>query len=59
MAAVTGARHNPVLKRFFQRLTELGKPTKSALTACMRKLLVWANAMLRDRKKWNPAELPT
>lgn len=58
MAAVTGARHNPVLKRFFQRLTELGKPTKSALTACMRKLLTWANAMLRDGKKWNPARLP-
>jgi transposase len=58
MAAVTGARHNPTLRRFFKRLTEQGKSTKTALTACMRKLLVWANAMLRDGKKWNPQLLP-
>lgn len=58
MAAVTGARHNPILRRFFQRLTDLGKSTKIALTACMRKMLVWANAMLRDGKKWSPGQLP-
>jgi len=57
MAAVTGARHNPVLKRFYQRLIALGKEPKVALVACMRKMLVWANAMLRDGKKWNPAQL--
>ena len=59
MAAVTGARHNPSLKRFFQRLTEAGKPAKSALTACMRKLLTWANALLRDGRKWSPTQLTT
>ena len=57
MAAVTGARHNPVLKRFYQRLIDLGKEPKVALVACMRKMLVWANAMLRDGRKWNPAQL--
>jgi transposase len=58
MAAVTGARHNPALRCFFQRLIGLGKAPKTALTACMRKLLTWANAMLRDGKRWNPAQLP-
>jgi transposase len=57
MAAVTGARHNPPLKRFFQRLIDLGKAPKAALVACMRKMLTWANAMLRDARKWNPAQL--
>jgi transposase len=58
MAAVTGARHNPVLRSFFQRLVGNGKSSKTALTACMRKLLTWANAMLRDGKKWNALLLP-
>jgi transposase len=58
MAAVTGARHNPALRSFFQRLVGLGKAPKTALTACMRKLLTWANAILRDGKKWNAAQLP-
>jgi transposase len=58
MAAVTGARHNPALRSFYQRLIGLGKAPKTALTACMRKLLTWANAMLRDGKRWNPAQLP-
>lgn len=58
MAAVTGARHNPALRCFFQRLIGLGKAPKTALTACIRKLLTWANAMLRDGKRWNSAQLP-
>jgi transposase len=57
MAAVAGARHNPALKRFYQRLIGLGKAPKVALVACIRKMLTWANAMLRDGKKWNPAQL--
>jgi transposase len=57
MAAVTGARHNPVLKRFYQRLIDLGKEPKVALVACIRKMLTWANAMLRDGRRWNPAQL--
>jgi len=37
----------PVIRAFFQRLREVGKPAKVALTACMPKLLVILNAMLR------------
>jgi transposase len=47
-------RHNPVLKQFHQRLRAAGKPPKVALVACMRKLLVILNAMLRDQSVWNP-----
>ena len=52
MAALSASRCNPTLKRFYQRLTEAGKPKKLALTALMRKLLTILNAILRDRKPW-------
>ena len=52
MAALVAARHNPVLQRFYERLVELGKPKKLALTAVMRKLLTILNAILRDQKPW-------
>jgi len=46
-------RHNPVIRAFYQRLVEAGKPKKVALVACMRKLLVILNAMVRDGKHWD------
>jgi len=52
MAALVGARHNPVLKAFYQRLRGAGKPAKVALTACMRKLLVILNTMLKTGQPW-------
>ena len=52
MAALTGSRHNPALRTFYQRLLNHGKPPKVALTACMRKLLVILNAMLKHRTPW-------
>jgi transposase len=52
MAAWAAARHNPVIKPFYQRLIAKGKPHKVALIACMRKLLVIINAMIRDNKTW-------
>jgi transposase len=55
MAAVVGARFNPVLKAFYERLCAAGKAPKTALTACMRKLLVILNAMVRDGVPWDPA----
>ena len=54
MAALVASRHNPVIKEFYQRLRLAGKPAKVALTACMRKLLVILNAMLKNRTHWNP-----
>jgi transposase len=52
MAALVAARVNPVIRRMYLRLREAGRPTKVALTACMRKLLTILNAIIRDRKAW-------
>ncbi len=52
MGALVAARHNPVLKAFYQRLRQAGKASKVALTACMRKLLTMLNAMLKHRTPW-------
>jgi transposase len=47
---------NSVLKNFYDRLTTAGKPPKVALVACMRKLVVYANTLLRKGEKWKPME---
>lgn len=52
MAALVGVRWNPVIRRLYQRLVAAGKPAKVALVACMRKLLVILNAMLRSGTRW-------
>ena len=52
MAALVASRHNPVIREFYQRLRQAGKPAKVALTACMRKLLVILNAMLKNHTHW-------
>jgi transposase len=50
MAALSASRTNPVIRPFYERLIANGKLGKVALTACMRKLLVILNAMIRDMK---------
>jgi transposase len=50
MATLTGIRHNPVLKPHYEQLRTRGKEKKVAITACMRKLLVILNAMMRDQQ---------
>jgi len=52
MGALVAARHNPVIRTYYQRLLAMGKPQKVALTACMRKLLLILNVMLRDQSRW-------
>ena len=52
MGALVGSRHNPVIRDFYHRLLAAGKPKKVALVACMRKLLVILNAMLKHRSYW-------
>jgi transposase len=54
MAALVASRRNPVIRAFYLRLRAAGKPPKVAITACMRKLLVILNAMLRSNTPWNP-----
>lgn len=53
MATLVATRHNPVIKRFYQRLCAAGKAKKVALTACMRKLLTILNAMMKAHLPWN------
>jgi transposase len=55
MAAVSAMRCNPLIRSFYQHLRARGKPAKVALTACMRKLLVIMNAMLKHQSPWSPA----
>ncbi len=53
MATLAATRYNSVMRAFYQRLLEAGKPKKVALTACMRKLLTILNAMLKHNRSWN------
>ena len=50
MATLSGIRHNPVLKPHYEHLRQRGKEKKVAITACMRKMLVILNAMIRDQQ---------
>ena len=55
MAAVSAVRHNPDLARKYAELRERGKPSKVALTAIMRKMVVLANALLKQDRLWTPS----
>ncbi len=54
MGALVASRRNPVIREFYQRLLAAGKSKKLALTACMRKLLVILNGMVKSGQRWNP-----
>lgn len=54
MPALVAARFNQDMKRKYDHLIKQGKPPKVALTAIMRKLVILANALLRDQRKWQP-----
>lgn len=54
MATLSAIRHNPVIKSFYDRLLATGKLKKVALTACMRKLLVILNTMVKSGQDWDP-----
>lgn len=58
MAAVTASRCHPVLHPYYQQLRARGKPAKVALVACMRRLLVLLNSILRTKTPWQ-APRPT
>ena len=50
MATLSAVRHNPTIRSFYNRLKSKGKPEKVVRTACMRKMLVILNAMIRDNR---------
>lgn len=55
MATLAAIRSNPVIRAYYQRLVDQGKPPKVAITASMRKLLITLNAILRTGQPWSPA----
>ena len=59
MAALVATRHNPVILAFYQKLVGAGKPKKVAIVACMRKLLVTINTMLKTDTTWAPKTAAT
>ena len=50
LPALVATRHNPIVKAFYQKLVANGKPKKSALVACERKLLMIAYGVLKSGK---------
>lgn len=54
MATLAAIRHNRVIREFHRRLIAAGKAKKVAITACMRKILIILNAIVRDKKPWQP-----
>lgn len=59
MAALSASRYNPAIKSFYQRLILKGKKPKVALTACMRKLLLILNTIVKNQTPWNPNQFAT
>jgi transposase len=54
MATLSATRHNPIIRDYYQKLRAAGKPFKVALVAALRKLLTILNAMIREKKSWQP-----
>ena len=56
MAMMSAIQSNPVFKDHYQRLVAAGKPKKVAIIACVRKMIVILNSMLRDGCMWEPSK---
>ena len=54
MAALVAVRCNPTIRGFYLRLRGIGKPAKVALVACMHKLLLICNSVVRSATPWRP-----
>ena len=54
MPSLVAARHNPVIRAFYQRLIQNGKTKMTALIAAMRKLLTILNIMIKKNETWMP-----
>lgn len=48
MATLAAIRHNPIIKEFYKRLLQNGKPRKVAIVACMRKFIIYINGVLKE-----------
>jgi transposase len=52
MATLVAVRHNPQLKKFYNHLLDKGKSKMVAMTACMHKMLIILNAMVKNNDAW-------
>ena len=59
MCAVSASQHNEVIKAFYDRLIDSGKPKKVAMVACARKLLIILNAMVKHNTPWQSRPVKT
>jgi transposase len=55
LGTMSAIRFNPIIRAHYQQLVQRGKLGKVAVVACMRKLLVILNAMVRDMSPWQPS----
>ena len=53
MATLSALRSNPPIRMFYQHLLEKGKVKKVAIIACMRKLLICLNSMVKNNEEWD------
>lgn len=54
MATLVATQYNAYIRTYYQHLLARGKAKKTALVACMRKLIVILNTMLKNHQPWNP-----
>lgn len=52
MAMMSAIQSNPIFKEKYESLVEAGKPKKVAIIACVRKMIVILNSMVRDGVMW-------
>jgi transposase len=52
MAMMSAMQSNPVFKATYQRFLAAGKPKKVVIIACIRKMIVILNSILRDAVMW-------
>ena len=52
MATLSATRHNPTIRKFYQRLLANGKEKKVALVAAMRKFLTILNTLIKKDELW-------
>jgi transposase len=54
MAILSAVKYNPPIRDFYRHLLAKGKPKKVAMVACMRKLIITMNAMIKNKTEWMP-----
>ena len=58
MATLTAKRCNPAIKAYAERLERRGKPFKVTMVACMRKLLIILNSIIKENSPWKNLQTP-